>query len=83
MPDIEVSEKAVAVVEAENSKKLWIAVPSGQFIGEKQDVIQRAHAVMESYIQAGWPRDAIRVTVSAFTKKRNINSLEDLDRERD
>ena len=77
----EVSEKAVAVVEALNSKGFWIAVPKGQFIGEKDEVKHHADMVMEWFLKEGWPKDEIRVTVSAFTKRRNINSVEDLDRE--
>jgi len=49
----DVSEKAVAVVEAENSRKLWIAVPNGQFIGEKAEVKAQATEVMNGYIKAG------------------------------
>ncbi len=73
----DVSEKAVAAVEAANSKGFWVAVPNGQFIGEKDEVGQKARQLMDAYITAGWPKDEIRVSISVFTKRVNINSPEE------
>jgi len=76
MPDIEVSEKAVASVEGQAKNGIWVVLTDAVFIGDKEEVKLQAEEFMNSCIKRGWPRDEIRVTYSRFTKKRNIHSFE-------
>lgn len=85
MPDIDVSQKAVATVEAENDKGQWTTVPGGQFVGDKDEVKASAESLMNGWLFKGWPKEKIRVGYSTFRKGRNVHSVEaakeDLERD--